>query len=113
MKTDIHKQHWKHQNTNKIRQILIYMCPVGIQNVYVIASPTSKMYLICCFLLLFQDRSEWYNGLMGMEDALVLERYVNAELLKLHKNTDDDAHVSNTLKFKNSFSRFEIFLRII
>lgn len=89
------------------------MCPVGIQNVYVIASPTSKMYLICCFLLLFQDRSEWYNGLMGMEDALVLERYVNAELLKLHKTTDDDAHVSNTLKFKNSFSRFEIFLRII
>jgi hypothetical protein len=40
---------------------------------------------------------------MGMEDALVLERYVNAELLKLHKSTDDDAHVSNTLKFKNSF----------
>ena len=28
-----------------------------------------------------------------MEDTLVLERYVNEELLKLHKGHDDDAHV--------------------
>ncbi|CAG2206665.1 yolk ferritin-like [Mytilus galloprovincialis] len=44
------------------------------------------------------DRDEWYNGLMGMEDALVLERFVNQKLLDLHKATESDAHLSHVLE---------------
>lgn len=38
-------------------------------------------------------RDSWFNGLFAMEDTLVLERYVNEELLKIHSGHDDDAHV--------------------
>lgn len=38
-------------------------------------------------------RDSWFNGLLAMEDTLVLERYVNEELLKIHSGHDDDAHV--------------------
>nr|XP_022337296.1 yolk ferritin-like [Crassostrea virginica] len=43
-------------------------------------------------------RDDWHNGLLAMEDTLVLERYVNEELLKLHKGHDDDAHLSHVLE---------------
>lgn len=42
-------------------------------------------------------RDDWFNGLMALEDTLVLERAVNDFLLKLHQAHDDDAHVSNPL----------------
>lgn len=38
-------------------------------------------------------RDSWFNGLLAMEDTLVLERYVNEELLKIQSGHDDDAHV--------------------
>jgi len=46
------------------------------------------------------DRSHWKNALMAFEDALVTERFVNSELLKIHKIADDakDAHLSHILE---------------
>ncbi|XP_061171760.1 yolk ferritin-like [Saccostrea echinata] len=43
-------------------------------------------------------RDDWHNGLLAMEDTLVLERYVNEKLLKLHEDYDDDAHLSHVLE---------------
>eukprot|EP00105_Crassostrea_gigas_P020154 XP_011438871.1 PREDICTED: yolk ferritin isoform X2 [Crassostrea gigas] len=43
-------------------------------------------------------RDSWFNGLLAMEDTLVLERYVNEELLKIHSGHDDDAHLSHVLE---------------
>lgn len=44
------------------------------------------------------DRTHWKSGLWAMEDALILERYVNAEILSLHRNTDSDPHLSHILE---------------
>jgi len=46
------------------------------------------------------DRSHWKNALMAFEDALVTERFVNSELLRIHKHADDakDAHLSHILE---------------
>ncbi|XP_056004466.1 soma ferritin-like [Ostrea edulis] len=43
-------------------------------------------------------RDDWFNGLMALEDTLVLERAVNDFLLKLHQAHDDDAHLSHVLE---------------
>ncbi|XP_064603543.1 soma ferritin-like [Liolophura sinensis] len=32
---------------------------------------------------------EWFNGLQGLEDALISERHINNELLLLHENAND------------------------
>lgn len=46
------------------------------------------------------DREEWKEGLMAFEDALVIERYVNAKLLELHDEADkaDDSHLGHLLE---------------
>ncbi|XP_041369311.1 yolk ferritin-like [Gigantopelta aegis] len=46
------------------------------------------------------NRDDWKNGLMAMEDALIMERYVNEELLALHKKAEHfgDAHLSHILE---------------
>ena len=47
-----------------------------------------------CFISL-QDRNTWKNGLWAMQDVLVLERFVNNELLNIHRDADTDPHVSH------------------
>jgi len=44
------------------------------------------------------DRSNWKNGLWAMQDALVLERYVNAKLLDLHSKAENDPHLASVLE---------------
>ncbi|KAK3743205.1 hypothetical protein RRG08_064058 [Elysia crispata] len=46
------------------------------------------------------DRAEWKEGLMAFEDALVIERYVNAKLLELHAQADNasDPHLGHILE---------------
>jgi len=44
------------------------------------------------------DRGTWFNGLMAMQDALILERYVNQELLTLHQAVDGDPHLQHVLE---------------
>ena len=41
-----------------------------------------------------QDRHAWKSGLWAMQDTLVLERFVNNELLNIHRDADSDPHVS-------------------
>ncbi|XP_060063925.1 yolk ferritin-like [Ylistrum balloti] len=45
-----------------------------------------------------KDHSTWFSGLQAMQDSLVLERYVNDQLLDLHKNTSSDPHLSHMLE---------------
>ncbi|XP_069139620.1 soma ferritin-like [Argopecten irradians] len=42
--------------------------------------------------------SKWFSGLQAMEDSLVLERYVNDELLTLHSETSSDPHLGHMLE---------------
>lgn len=44
------------------------------------------------------DRESWKNGLWAMQDTLVLERFVNDELLKLHAAVDSDPHLAHVLE---------------
>ncbi|RUS83970.1 hypothetical protein EGW08_008276 [Elysia chlorotica] len=46
------------------------------------------------------DRADWMEGLMALEDALAVERFVNRKLLDLHKRADDlgDAHLAHILE---------------
>jgi ferritin heavy chain len=45
-------------------------------------------------------KSEWQSGLEGLQDALALERDVNASLLSLHglANKHEDAHLADFLE---------------
>ncbi|KAH9489951.1 hypothetical protein Btru_038331 [Bulinus truncatus] len=45
-------------------------------------------------------REDWKEGLMAFEDALLIERYVNVQLLNIHKKADaeDDAHLTHVLE---------------
>ena len=52
---------------------------------------TLTFYPIIHFL---QDRHAWKSGLWAMQDTLVLERFVNNELLNIHRDADSDPHVS-------------------
>ncbi|BFY98483.1 hypothetical protein BsWGS_01523 [Bradybaena similaris] len=46
------------------------------------------------------ERNLWKEGLMAFEDALAIERFVNKELLDLHKEADarKDAHLAHILE---------------
>nr|AFX93746.1 ferritin 4 [Ruditapes decussatus] len=46
------------------------------------------------------ERSTWQNGLWAMQDTLILERFVNNELLNLHKlaGVKKDPHLSHILE---------------
>ncbi|CAL1547167.1 unnamed protein product [Lymnaea stagnalis] len=46
------------------------------------------------------ERSDWKEGLIAFEDTLAIERYVNAQLLDIHKKADDekDAHLTHILE---------------
>jgi ferritin heavy chain len=46
------------------------------------------------------ERGTWKEGLMAFEDALAIERYVNEQLLNIHKKADDqdDAHLAHILE---------------
>ncbi|RUS79582.1 hypothetical protein EGW08_012653 [Elysia chlorotica] len=46
------------------------------------------------------DREGWKEGLMAFEDALVIERFVNAKLLQLHAEADTagDGHLGHILE---------------
>jgi len=46
------------------------------------------------------DHATWSSGLIAFQDALVTERYVNNELLELHRQADlaEDAHLSHILE---------------
>ncbi|KAK3095865.1 hypothetical protein FSP39_020122 [Pinctada imbricata] len=43
-------------------------------------------------------RKDWFSGLMAMEDTLMLERYVNQQLLDIHERNDGDPHFSHTME---------------
>ncbi|CAG5115380.1 unnamed protein product [Candidula unifasciata] len=47
-----------------------------------------------------EERSVWKEALMAFEDALAIERFVNKELLDLHKEADarKDAHLAHILE---------------
>lgn len=81
---------------NNILSWLIEILEVKIKYQYKVRHPFKNCSKEFCRSLFpwLQDRDDWYNGLMGMEDALVLERYVNKLLLDLHQKTESDAHVS-------------------
>ncbi|XP_053406915.1 yolk ferritin-like [Mercenaria mercenaria] len=60
---------------------------------------------ICSFMSskkdsLCAERSTWKNGLWAMQDTLVLERFVNTQLLELHKEAGkhEDPHLSHILE---------------
>lgn len=46
------------------------------------------------------SRGTWKEGLMAFEDALAIERYVNEQLLNIHKDADDnkDVHLTHILE---------------
>ncbi|KAK0060241.1 Yolk ferritin [Biomphalaria pfeifferi] len=45
-------------------------------------------------------REDWKEGLMAFEDTLLIERYVNVQLLDIHKKADaeNDAHLTHILE---------------
>ncbi|KAL5021586.1 hypothetical protein ScPMuIL_000741 [Solemya velum] len=61
---------------------------------------------ICYFMSAKREKSNtacglrdiWFNGRMAMEDALVLERYVNEQLLALRRDSDDDPHLCHVIE---------------
>jgi len=57
--------------------------------------------LSLCWFYLWKEREKWFNGLQAMQDALVLERYVNEQLLSIHGATDNDPHVRKCYIFQH------------